>query len=304
MDKKRPTLRTLLRNRSGAAALLAAGLAMLAGCAKASPSLPPEDSLPAADSIAGWKPAGEPSTFTRQTLFDYINGASEYYFTYTFETVAAARYANGAGTELIVEVWRFAESEDAYGLFSGRAGVPAASVGQARDAVLESGVRLVFWQNRYYANLAAVDTVADDDLLRFAEFISQALPAGGEKPAILQRLPADGLVAGSEKFFHMELAVQERIWLGGENLLGLGTDTDAVAARYRLGGAECQLLLVEYPDTARADAAVRALDNGAAQDLAGRGANGPLLAAVFGRDGGAEFEVLLAKALGKSAGIP
>jgi hypothetical protein len=289
--------KTAVRRRL-APALLAAGAVLLAGCAQTK-SAALAGVLPGADIIPGWKPAGEILTFTRETLFDYINGASEYYFTYTFEKVAANRYADEAGAELNVEIWQMTEPEDAYGLFSGRAGGETARVGSAVDAVLESGIRLVFWQNRYYVNLTAVDTIADEDLRRFAEHISQALPAGGEKPAILGHLPADGLVPESVKFFHQELAVQDRIWLGGENLLGLGLRTDAVLARYRAGGAELQLLLVEYPDAAGAAAGLKALAGGAAEIPLAADANGGLLGAVFGQGEEAVARNLLAKSLGK-----
>ncbi|MBN1440374.1 MAG: hypothetical protein JW929_13280 [Anaerolineales bacterium] len=292
------TLRFAHVLRTGAAPTLLAGLVFCAGCAPAPAPVKPADSLPGADSIPGWIPAGEALTFTRETLFDYINGASEYYFTYTFEEVATGRYADGAGRELNAEIWRFAEAEDAYGLFSGREGIPAAAVGRANQAVLETGVRLVFWQEKFYVNLTALDTAADGELLQFAEFISRSLPAGGEKPAILGFLPAEGLAAGSEKFFHMELAIQERIWLGGENLLGLTADTDAVAARYARGGSECQLLLVQYPDSARAEAALEVLRGGGVEDAAAAARNGKLLGAVFGTNAKEPAEALLAEALG------
>ncbi len=294
-----PRSRSPRKNRFGAvAALSAVCLALLAGCAQSS-SVKPEAALPGANSLSGWKPSGETLTFNRKTLFDYINGASEYYFTYTFEEVAANRYVKDGGAELNAEVWRMAEAQDAYGLFSGRAGGQAVTVGSANEAILETGSRLVFWQNRYYVNLTAVDAVADEDLRLFAEFMSKALPSGGDKPAIINRLPANGLIPDSDKFFHQELAVQDRLWLGGENLLGLGPDTDAVLARYRTGDAEWQLLLVAYPDSAKADAGSQALTRGIAENLVATDTNGSLLGAVFGPGGGVAAKVLLAQALGK-----
>jgi hypothetical protein len=200
---------------------------------------------------------------------------------------------------LNAEVWQFQDAKDAYGLFTGRTGGEAIAVGGANEAALETGSRLLFWQDRYYVNLAALTAVSDEDLRLFAEFISRALPTGGAKPELLGRLPADGLIPGSEKFFHMELAVQDRLWLGGENLLGLALDTDAVVARYRAGESEWQLLLVEYPDAARAEAGVAALEDGALEDFIAAGGNGPLLGAVFGQAGGDAAEAILAKALGK-----
>ena len=184
-------------------------------------------------------------------------------------------------------------------MFSGRTGGDLISLGGANEAALETGSRLLFWQDRYYVNLAALTAVSDEDLRLFAEFISKALPTGGEKPELVGRLPADGRVPGSEKFFHLELAVQDRLWLGGENLLGLALDTDAVIARYKVGDTEWQLLLVQYPDAARADAGVAALANGALEDFIAADANGSLLGAVFGQESGKAAEILLAKALGK-----
>jgi hypothetical protein len=286
-------------NRSGGSlAALAVCLALLAGCAP-TPSERTAGVLPGAGSLPGWKPSGATLTFNRETLFDYIDGASEYYFTYTFEQVTTNRYIKDDGAELNVEVWQLAEAQDAFGLFSGRSGGQAVEIGSANEALLESGIRLIFWQNRNYVNLTAVDTVADEDLRLFAEAISGALPAGGEKPAILERLPADGLIGESIKFFHQELAVQDRIWLGGENLLGLGPETDGVLAGYRIGGAEWQLLLVEYPDSAKADAGRQALAGGIAGDLLAADANGSLLGAVFGQGEGSAAENLLAMALGR-----
>lgn len=277
-------------------ALLAAGAALLAGCSSGGAG-GLAGSLPPSRALAGWDRAGETLTFDHETLFNYINGASEYYFTYTFEEVATNRYLHDSGAELNAEIWLLAETEDAFGLFSGLSGRTAVAVGSAAEAALESGIRLVFWQDRYYVNLSAVDTVPDEDLLAFAEHISRTLPAGGERPAIVGRLPADGLIAGSEKFFHLELAVQDRLWLGGENLLGLSLDTDAALAQYRTADGEWQLLLVEYSDSAGAESGRAALEGGAAEDVLAADTEGSLLGAVFGQSGEGAARNLLSAAL-------
>jgi hypothetical protein len=274
------------------------GLLCLAGCARAQ-ALQPSKSLPPSDAVAGWSLSDTVRTYDRETLFDYIDGSSEYYLTYTFEEVAAARYENSAGNRLTIEVWRFAEPQDAYGLFSGRTGGKALSVGGANEASLETGSRLRFWQERFFVTLTAYESVADEDLLQFAAFISKALPTGGEPPPILDRLPRDGLIPDSVKFFHQELAIQDRLWLGGENLLGLDPDTDAVLARYQTGDAEWDLLLVEYPDPLQANAGWEALTGGGMEDLAAADVNGEILGAVIGQGETAQAVDLLGQALGK-----
>jgi hypothetical protein len=290
-----PSLRRNARLSALITALLAALGTSLAGCS--SLGFDPAGALPGANSIPGWNPAGKVQTYTRDTLFDYIDGTSEYFFTYSFEAVSVRGYRNAAGAELHVEAWMLAVPQDAYGLFSGReAGEPAA-VGSSNAARLESGSRLVFWQNRFYVTVTALESAADDDLRLFAEFISAKLPAGGEPPPLAGRLPPAGLIPDSVKFFHKEMAVQDRLWLGGENLLGLDADTDCVLARYSIGGAERQLLLVQYPDAERADPALQALRNGEVEDVAACDRNGALLGAVFGTGDRAPAEDLLAKAL-------
>jgi hypothetical protein len=279
-------------------AVLGLCLFLLAGCSS-SASFRLENALPGSNAIAGWSPAGKVQTYNRETLFDYINGSSEYFFTYTFEEVAVNRFTKSDGASLNAEIWQLAVAKDAYGLFSGRPGGEAVSIGGANEALLERGSRLVFWQDRYYVSLTAIEGTADEDLRRFAEFISTALPTGGEKPELVGRLPADGLVPGSVKFFHLELAIQERLWLGGENLLGLGTDTDAVYGLYQLGKTDWQLLLVQYPDSTRADAGLQALANGMVENPAVADTNGPLLGAVIGQGDGTLAVELLGKALGK-----
>jgi hypothetical protein len=269
----------------------------MSGCSKA-PVPEPESALPDAAAMAGWTP-GEIQTYDHQTLFDYMDGASEYFFTYSFEKLAARQYTNAAGAELMVEIWRFGKSADAYGLFSGRTGATAISVGHASGALLESGSRLYFWQDRFYVVLTATTTLSDSDLETAAGLISNRLPTGGTQPALIGKLPAENLVPDSGKFFHSELAVQDQLWLGGENLLGLGQDTDAVYGLYQAGANQMQLLLVQYPDAKRAAAGLEVLKGGGLEGLLASDTNGSLLGAVFGDASAAEATALVSKAIGK-----
>jgi hypothetical protein len=272
-------------------------LALLSGCSK--PAGPePEKALPDTPDLTGWTPLGDAQTYDRKTLFNYIDGASEYFFTYSFEKMAMRQYRNAAGLELVVEVWRLSKTADAYGLFSGHAG-DAVSVGRASDATLETGSRLYFWQDRFYAVLTATTTLSDDDLKSFAKIVSDELPAGGSRPALVGRLPSDGLKAGTVKFFHEELAIQDQLWLGGENLLGLSQDTDAAFAVYEIGGEQVKLLLVQYPDASQVVAGLAGMAGGSLEDLAFSDLNFSLLGAVFGKITTAQAGALLAKALGK-----
>jgi hypothetical protein len=212
-------------------------LVLISGCSK-TPVPEPENALPDVASMPGWTALGNAQTFDHQTLFNYIDGASDYFFTYGFEKVATRQYQNTAGLGLVAEIWRLTNTADAYGLFSGHAGAVAITIGHANEALLESGSRLYFWQNRFYVVLTATTSLSDEDLEAVALRISDALSIGGSRPALIGWLPSGQLVTGSAKFFHEELAIQDQLWLGGENLLGLGQDTNAVYGQ--IGRASCR----------------------------------------------------------------
>jgi hypothetical protein len=266
---------------------------LLAGCGGKAVSL--VGVFPGADGFPDWTPADETRVFDRENIYDLVDGQAEFFFAYGFEQVAVRRYENVEGTVLRVDVWQLATPANAYGLFTASiAGEPAA-IGNDGDA--DPGRRLAFWQDRYTVHVCARQELPDADLWNFAEAVSAALPEGGERPALVDRLPSDRLVERSAIFFHEEISIQSDLWLGGDNLLGLGPDTDGVLARYEAGGAVARLLLVQYPNAEAASAGLAALETGQLDGLVAAGARDNLLGAVFGEVDEATADTLLAQAL-------
>jgi hypothetical protein len=266
----------------------------LAGCAKKAISL--IDVLPGANVIPGWTVARAVEAFDSGTIYDLVDGQADGFFAYGFEQVAVQRYQNADGVLLGVEVWQLAAPADAYGLFTVSVAGDPIAVGNEGDT--DPGRRIAFWQDRYYVSVTALQAVSDADLLAFAQAVSVALPPGGERPALVNRLPREGLVARGWIFFHEELSIQDRLWLGGENILGLSQETAGVLAQYDLGGAMVQLLLVEYPGAAQAAAGLAALQGGDVDGLVVADARGSLLGAVVGEVDVTTADRLLSEPLG------
>ena len=269
-------------------------LLLLAGCGSGAVSL--GGVFPGADALPGWTPVGDVETFSSENLYDLVDGQAESFFAYGFEQVATRSYENVEGTALRVEIWQLATPADAYGLFTASVAGTRVDVGNDGDA--DPGRRLAFWQDRYAVQVHARQQVPDADLRRFAEAVSAALPPGGERPALVDQLPPEGLVERSVRFFHEEISIQDQLWLGGENLLGLSPQTDGVLARYDVGGTVVHLLLVQYPDAEAASAGQAALEGGQVDGLVSANARGGLLGAVFGGIDGAAGSTLLGQALG------
>jgi hypothetical protein len=264
-----------------------------AGCGNQSPALPAI--FPGANAGGGWQPSDEVRTYNRETIFDLVDGQADAFFAYGFEQVAVRSYQNAAGTTLRVEAWQLATPADAYGLFTAnRSGTPAA-VGNGGDT--DPGRRLAFWKDRYFVSANATGDVPDADLTALAQAIASALPAGGEQPAVVGKLPTDRLAERGVIFFHQELSIQDRLWLGGENILGLSHDTGGVLAQYDLGGTPVQLLLVQYPDAKAAAAGLAALKGGQVDDFITADVSNNVLGAVFGKVDAAPANALLEQAL-------
>ena len=176
--------------------------------------------------------------------------------------------------------------------------------GHRNNGDADPGRRLSFWQDRYLVQVRARSELNDAALRGFAQAIAMALPVGGETPALVKRLPPDGLVERSAVFFHEEISIQNKLWLGGENVLGLSPETDGVLAQYDLGGeTPVWLLLAQYPDADLAAAGISALEAGSVDMLVSvglgqsDGAQDNLLGAVFGAIPESMADQLLAEAL-------
>jgi hypothetical protein len=237
--------------------------------------------LPAGNFISGWKTSDAVLTYNRENLYNLVDGQADAFFAYGFEQVTVQRYQNAAGARLNVEIWQLANPADAYGLFhSGIAGQPV-SIGVEGDS--DPGRRLAFWQQRYFVSVTATEAIPDETLWTFAKEIGKRLPSGGEPPAIVKRLPTEGLVKGSGLFFHEEISIQMEIWLGGENILGLSQATNGMVARYAWGDQKARLLFIEYPTANEATQGLNALRGSEIKDIIASEANSTLLAAVIGK---------------------
>jgi hypothetical protein len=256
----------------------------------------PEEALPVADLVTGWSQPEENRTYSPDTLYDFMNGAADLYFTYGFESLAVGKYEHGQGGRLRVEVYRTATDADAFGLFTYNSFGEAIDLGV--DARWASGTGLAFWQRRTFVQIIARDQVDDAALRAFGEAVAAALPAGGERPVVVGALPGEGLQSGNVHFFREQMALENFLWLGAANVLGLGPDVEGTLADYALDGQTASLLLVAFPDAKRAQDALTGLEGAEVDDLVAAIVQGNAMGAVFGQVDGEVATSLLDQALG------
>jgi hypothetical protein len=255
----------------------------------------PADALPAEGAVAGWEREGQARVYDRETLFDFMNGAADLYFAYGFEELAVSQHVDAQGRAVQVEVYRTASDADAYGLFTYNSYGEPIDLGV--DGELEGGRRLAFWQARTFVQVSARDEVDDKTLRAFGEAVASALPEGGQRPALVEALPAEGLEPGSVRFFRVKIALDNLLWLGADDVLGLGADTAGLVAHYQVDGQGIDLMLVAFPDPVRASEARAGLEGAGLEELLATDVVDDTLGAVFGPPGLDVAAELLGKAM-------
>ena len=207
--------------------------------------LPPDNAVP------GWKKVDNLRVFTKADLYGYIDGGAELFLEFGFEHLTLQKYRNGAN-EIAVEIYKMTDPGAAAGVYVMKRGkeTPDASFKERHTL---NRHQLMFQRNRYYVtinNLSGGEK-AGPELLKFGTLTAGKLPPAAPVPE-LKRLPAAGLVPGTERLFRGPFGLQALYTLGDGDILQLGNQVMGVAGDYKDGAGSYTLLLVDYPDAAAA----------------------------------------------------
>jgi hypothetical protein len=204
--------------------------------------------------VLGWTKSREDEVFTRDNIFDYMDGAGEIYLAYDFKFVFVREYAREDARSMVVEIYQMSSPRDAFGVFTQDTDGDEVSVGQG--AIYAAGL-LRFWKNKIFVRILADRETPEvkSVIMDLGAVIVQAEKGEGEKPDILNLLPHEGLDVKTLRYFHTLISLNSHYYLASANILGLSTETNAVLARYAIAGEKLRLLLVTYPSAAAAEAA-------------------------------------------------
>jgi hypothetical protein len=206
------------------------------------------------EKIAGWTKTGPPVPYTPQSLSTYIDGGAELFLSYNFKGALSIKYKGTGEDEIAVDVFDMGSSPDAFGVFAHSREAVDAAFGQGSEYA--AGL-LTFWKDRYYVSILAYpETAAKRDIVfTLGRTIAEAIPRQGALPPILALLPPANLLPESVHYFHHYIWLNSFYFVSNENVLNIGNDTPAALAKYKPAGAAYFLLLVRYPDAAKAEAA-------------------------------------------------
>ena len=228
--------------------------------------------------VGGWQAADPGELYDQESIFSYIDGHAEVYLAYGMKGCLARRYTGPSGeADIALDVFEMGSPADAYGVASYDRDGESVDIG--RDGRFRYGW-LSYWKGPFFVSVTAESesAAAREAVLELGRSVAALITDNGAPPPLIGALPLSGLDVNSVRYLHSQQILDTHLWLGEGEVLGLAPDTPAALVRYLRDGRSAHLLLVDYPDGARAEQAAAAI---AGRLFAGPPGGGPTL----GQDG-------------------
>jgi len=208
--------------------------------------------------IVNWKLSSPVKIYDKNTIFDYIDGAAELYFAYNFIKVASAEYKNGQ-TSIMIDVYDMTTPENAFGIYSLNRYQDANYVSIGNEGIL-TGTNLDFWKGNYYCKVYSFDQSEkyQKDVTDFGNKMASRIIDTGEEPAVIKKLPQNGLMPKTARFFTKKLGLDNIHLVSEDNLFGLDGETKGAVAEYKINENRFSAFIIEYTSSQKADLAFEA----------------------------------------------
>jgi hypothetical protein len=165
-------------------------------------SEPVEKMLPSTGFSAGWVQDGKTATYTKETLYTYIDGEAELYMPYGFLTLVSAFYTKQGGSKvaLVADIYRMGSTLDAFGVYSYYRNPDAERINVGGGGFIEES-QLMFYKDRYFVKLSSSgDNPEQSVFMACAEAIAKKIPGKSSAPDELKLLKIPNVVPGTEKY--------------------------------------------------------------------------------------------------------
>ena len=150
-----------------------------------------------------WKLEGQPYRYTPPDLYEYINGAAEFFIGFGFVELTGANYTPVAGGDdyASIDIYDLGSKLNAFGVFQSKRDRQA-SVENLGAAATVSDDYAAFFKGKYYVEIQAViaDKHARSIIAVMASAVAKRLPGDDTLPPELAYFPKQGRIVGSERY--------------------------------------------------------------------------------------------------------
>jgi Family of unknown function (DUF6599) len=178
---------------------------------------------------------GDAVTYVGETLYEYINGGAELYHLYNFIDVTTATYRN-EGTEITVDIYRFDNSPNAYGLYTLMRPEEPNAIKIGIEG-FSSPLSMDFVKGEYLVRLTGYEESSEtfSGIRILAAELETVIPGTKEYPKIFSKFPEPNKIAYTAKH-------------NVESYLGHGFLSNVYTQDYNLNGETVTLFLTEDSD--------------------------------------------------------
>jgi hypothetical protein len=161
----------------------------------ASPQAIQEQSLPVVQDIAGFRKVGEAHRYTKENLYEHVDGHAEYFISAGFQGLTVTEYiaegSKATQAEIQAEVFDMGKSIQAFGVLADESGEnpPPVSVG-TMGYKTSSGVNYI--KGRYYVKISALSPKTL--VIKFAKGFADTLSAGQDSFQVFSKFPDLGKI--------------------------------------------------------------------------------------------------------------
>jgi hypothetical protein len=183
--------------------------------------------------IEGWQ-KGEIKTYNTETLWEYINGAADYYLTYSFEKLELLEYAKSDDQYIKAEIYHHTNPINAFGIYAFERPADGEFITLGIEAYMAPSIT-VFYIDKYYVKVLSHHSASEtlEAINSIARLIATNLSENPEIPDELSLLPLKNQLAHSSKYIPA-------------NFLGYSFFTDVVTAKYTLAGNTIDFFCISY----------------------------------------------------------
>lgn len=212
-------------------AVLALAFALSPSGSLAAPDSPPRGTGITLPQIDGWTLTVTRTVYTRDNLWDLIDGAADLFLAYEFVDLTIGEYTQAHGTAVRVEVYRHASMEDAFGMYAAERQSDYSFISIGTQGYAEEGI-LNFLAGEFYVKLNTQGAGVEGSraLTQIAGRMARHLDRRSAWPEGLRLLPPQDRLPNTEGFVRRDF-------------LGYARLGPAFTARYR-GTPEVMMFVI------------------------------------------------------------
>jgi hypothetical protein len=208
------------------------------------------------DKINGWEVIESDRFFDNESLYDYIDGSAEMFLSFGFSKVFNRIYSRINQPDILVDIFYMNSSYDAYGVFTHSADKLKNEFGQQSQRTEGA---IIFWKSNYYVSILCHPETGEskEAIFELAKIIDKLIDETGDLPPVLKYLPQRNLVSESIRYFRHYNWINSHTFISNDNILNIDQQTHGLLCRYNNNNDNTIFLLIMYPDSFLAEAALQ-----------------------------------------------